>query len=1058
MTVKVLVRASGETRLRLLLAAPQQASPLSLGVPQREYLDAPHAPPPAKKGKATPPKVPLAQSLFTYTPVSAHTFFVAVTLLSAGSGGGDVDAGLGAAGSLGISVTTPGGKVVTGQSADGAAVVPVLPAEVGRPFQVAVQGRFAAMFSVAVAEGSPQSPTLLLAGLPQLGFSSGEGQGQDGYGVGIGPMQFFVLQAGPSGLDVDITCAPQKGDVRLLVTSDDGEGAAPLPGPGFGFYVNASVARIPTGSAGIPGATWSSSSGAGPASIRIAAGSPGHLAQGGRYLITVFSVRASSFLLRGSAADAIVTLAEGLPLAGHVPRDAYRYFRFFDQQPAQATVLDLVPTSGDADLFVGCRCQSLGTDAGFPSRLPGHYNFSSQRWQEDAVQVPAGDAKSCSAAGRGGVFYLAVLGFSGASDFSLSAMHLGGTRTLAEGQPLQGTVYKNIGAWFRFRLGMEAQRLTISLTPISGDADLFVRFGAAAQVFAFDYRSSKLGAEVDSVTVGEQEVCTDCWVSVLVYGYTTARYSLVYSLEETTIQLRDGLPQRGSVAQGDYQYYVLPLPASRPDSPSSNTWLVVSLVVTVFSGAPVLVASTDHAFPTVQTNLTSFVIGQAVGNIPTLVLPTVPGGVPLYIGVGGADTNASFTVRASVESMSLRYPPLLQLLEGTPQVDAMDYDDGAALSWRYYQVSVQAGHNTLKLRAVDLVGEVDVFATRCPFAQAQQCLGGAHSRDGSGGAGGRSFLPNETQWQWSSLDKGARDSLSIERNDQGPCTYLVGVEAQSYYSAYSLAYSFEDTVLALQAGVQVQDSVRQGKSDYYSFAMPPQAGASLKITVSRLTGDPDVFVSTVHRWPSPHNSTWRSVRFGGDVLEIDPAEDADPSACFGCTYYITVLGATDSTYAISASLDSTAPRLQDGVPLQDSLRALEWNFYQFDFAYGASRDFKVTLSASSGRPSLFVSLDGRQPSLLHFQYSDAELFGSGQLAVQVQHTDAAFVEYCAAASKAPCAVRVGVLGVPSGAAYWIALTTASASTLLQVHPYEPNPNHNHNPNHIPHSRRCCSWT
>lgn len=121
-------------------------------------------------------------------------------------------------------------------------------------------------------------------------------------------------------------------------------------------------------------------------------------------------------------------------MSGQVPKDGYRYFRFFDQTPAKASVFDLVPTTGDADLFVGCRCLALGTDAGFPSRAPGHYNFSSQRWQEDAVQVPAGDARSCS--GRG-VFYLSVLGFGGASDFTLSAMHLGGTRTLSAGQPVE---------------------------------------------------------------------------------------------------------------------------------------------------------------------------------------------------------------------------------------------------------------------------------------------------------------------------------------------------------------------------------------------------------------------------------------------------------------------------------------------------------------------------------------------------------------------------------------------------------------------------------------------
>lgn len=98
-----------------------------------------------------------------------------------------------------------------------------------------------------------------------------------------------------------------------------------------------------------------------------------------------------------------------------------------------------------------------------------------------------------------------------------------------------------------------------------------------------------------------------------------------------------------------------------------------------------------------------------------------------------------------------------------------------------------------------------MYVSRCPFAAAYQCEGGLHSRGGPGGNAslGASFLPNETWSQWNSVGKGSSDSLSVPRNDQGPATYLVAVQGQSYFSAYTLAYSFEDTVLALQAGVLV---------------------------------------------------------------------------------------------------------------------------------------------------------------------------------------------------------------------------------------------------------------
>lgn len=239
-------------------------------MPQREFLEPP------------------SQSLFSFTPTTAATFSVAVTLLSSADSAAD---------GLTVTVTAPvSKKVATGVSSEGVVGMAVLPSEVGKPFAVAVQGRVASMFfiTVAVAGGSTASPQQLLAGLPQQGFAAGGGAG----------MQYFSLQAGPTQLDVDITCVPLRGDVRLLVNADDGDGGT------AGFYVNASAASAPASAHAFPGATWATASSASAVSLRIAAGSPGSLAQGGRYLITVVSAHASSFLLRGGAADTITTLAE----------------------------------------------------------------------------------------------------------------------------------------------------------------------------------------------------------------------------------------------------------------------------------------------------------------------------------------------------------------------------------------------------------------------------------------------------------------------------------------------------------------------------------------------------------------------------------------------------------------------------------------------------------------------------------------------------------------------------------------------------------------------------
>ncbi len=122
----------------------------------------------------------------------------------------------------------------------------------------------------------------------------------------------------------------------------------------------------------------------------------------------------------------------------------------------------------------------------------------------------------------------------------------------------------------------------------------------------------------------------------------------------------------------------------------------------------------------------------------------------------------------------------------------------------------------------------------------------------------------------------------------------------------------------------------------------------------QLSGDPDIYVSTKNRYPTARNSTWRGVRYGSDVIEINT--DTDPQACFQCTYYITVYGASESTYTITASEETTYFTLQDGLPMTGSVAQASWNYYTFLNSFGSARDFRAVLSSITGNADMFITI------------------------------------------------------------------------------------------------------
>jgi hypothetical protein len=440
-----------------------------------------------------------------------------------------------------------------------------------------------------------------------------------------------------------------------------------------GFYHRVPQHRADGTTIDSPPAVWSSMRPNGIDSVAIAS-NDAHYVHGGAgnaaYYVTVYGYEASQYLLRVSTAATATLLVEGFTLQDTVAAHTYKYYRLHDSDPMNTVYFDLLPSVGDADLYVGCIFRPTGDDSGFPSKLTGHSNFSSQLYLEDTIGVSPNDPHSCSLGasgdssehrGDGGVFYLAVYGYSDAT-FTLNAMHTGGEKTLVAGQPVSDMVYRRVAQRYRMRLGFEGAEIRFLLTPDFGDADIFVKFNSQPSTTDYQYASANYGAEVDTITIPEEAVCSDCWVHVLVYGFSTTRYSLLASSWDGTNTLSNGVPQRGSVSSNSVQFYDYP-------AASADCTLVVVLTVTSGAGPTLRVSPTAERPDSTSADTVSRSGDYGSGALPRVEYPGVLAGQTLHVAVEGAGHNVTYTVRVHEIPKNAAAPPtLLVLTDGMPQV------------------------------------------------------------------------------------------------------------------------------------------------------------------------------------------------------------------------------------------------------------------------------------------------------------------------------------------------------------------------------------------------------
>jgi hypothetical protein len=114
------------------------------------------------------------------------------------------------------------------------------------------------------------------------------------------------------------------------------------------------------------------------------------------------------------------------------------------------------------------------------------------------------------------------------------------------------------------------------------------------------------------------------------------------------------------------------------------------------------------------------------------------------------------------------------------------------------------------------------------------------------------------------------DSVTIGRSDArfcAGCVYHIGVFGYTAASFSVVASSAQAAVL-LQLGMPITAHLRADEWAYYTVQIE-DATKALRISLTPLTGDPDLYVSTDGR-PSRASHQWAATSWGADTLLIQP--------------------------------------------------------------------------------------------------------------------------------------------------------------------------------------------
>jgi len=791
------------------------------------------------------------------------------------------------------------------------------------------------------------------------------------------------ISTNSSSSDLIITLTPEAGRPRVYASCSHAYPNATAHGwmldsrEDQNLHVNSSSAA--TGAAGIgeregpcrrPGKLW------------LAVASNGNGGGGGG------AASYSLMVAIDNSSKSVPLLVPGTPTAGSV---AFHRFQYYQVRMGAAGFVDmeavLSVTRGEADVYVSQSFESRPVyDTGKKKVL--NWTARSEKRGSDHVSLPRTLFPACH---EDCYFVIGVLGKSVVpkARFSLVVRRQDSIVALQDGVALRDEVADDEYVHFSVKVTDPDADLSIHLTPLSGDPDLFVDAFPNTRPTKGNHTWASQSFGSDTLTLQAADMKTHCTPNpavglicdyfVSVFGWENASFSILASLHRgwtEPTQLFPGLPQAGEVSQGEYAYYSFYVP---PDTLSLRFVLTPQNLAGGGKGGGEDVDGWDSwsdAWEDLQdqdlflTTSREKEPGEAnfdlrsmtwagVEEITYAKEEMVKGGgeeqafctdCTVYLAVYGYAGVGAYTLRVETGVSTLQNAvPATGHLSG----------DGTA----YYTIYSDDPKAHVLLSLVTLSGDADLYVLAAKYEDEDE------GEDEEGGGGKPRFWPSKDHYHWKSNRVGD-DVVEILPSDAhfcSACEYLVTVDAFTNTS-YVLTASVEAMSVVPLAGGRPQTShVDQDGMKYFS-AVLGSSTEDMRVSLTMFSGSAELYVADrvdMAHLPLPGDRTsWKYTsknNWQGRNQVVIPGPHANRTQ-----FAVGVRGLEDaSAFSVLASFSQSPVFLQEGVPVQQSLSPgrMAWFVYRI----AKAEDVRVAVTALSGDPDVLASTTHSRPACVRSQ-------------------------------------------------------------------------------------------
>ena len=714
----------------------------------------------------------------------------------------------------------------------------------------------------------------------------------------------------------------------------------------------------------------------------------------------------ATYTLRVESANQIINLVSGVAQAGELAKGETAQYQFLlPEGNVRGADIWVYPTAGDPDLYV-----NLGKDVPSPaSHQFASFHLSGIEFVGLTPEIVS-SSKDCPT-GQDCFATIAVRGFSNCS-YLITAAGTHGSDNITRlnaGVPVPGHVAPDNFEYYSFQPADYSVPTVISLTPRSGDPDMFIKVSSAALPVHptqtnYDWRVNGLGNETLIIPPGDPKLWegSTLYIGVTAFpmpGATSASYFLeaVSDTPTAVTPLTPGVPLQSATEPGTFLNYLFTVEGDEgidslqfeltPLTGATRMYIAVAPggaqlrfpSATCSDGTPgncrqwtVDPASYDYrgnqmedgnfvlrlSDPNLFNHKTHFVVG---------VLGTRPGTDPSRF-----EIEATITQGGSTSTSTDPVAPINEV-EWGQRSDGVVYkgNDKQHVHYIFYSVQVTSPSDIRVLSEASIGGAYLWGSATTQYPK----LGSAEFRGSPtflGATVATMFIP------FSRLPQDCQNSVT----GGDPCTVYFSVSATSSQISPNTTYSVE----ALSTGKAAANPAELGMGDtsygyvdksefsYFLTDVDVPLGDALYVSLVSLSGDADLYVNIggddVSFYPDADKNPPMFMSLGIEGADTVAIHRDNEHYCTRCHLYISVRGfdTEGSLFTITASSDGSLTPLPPNAPaIAGGVSGGNFTYYRVDmgqFAY-RSVSLSVNLQVMAGSPSLvaIVEDDNVPPTL-----------------------------------------------------------------------------------------------